>query len=162
MKFDAIVLARHGVTLRGLDTDTMLASYLIDATRSEHKLAELRTLLDLPGTQLLTLDDVGVTGQPIEDGETFETNARIKARAAGVSMVATPTISTLDARFAKRSPTREPIAPQPTNMTRSAPPAWFCMTRRPSDESPHPSPSADCGEEERRRDTPTVAAGRPS
>jgi DNA polymerase-1 len=41
LKFDAIVLARHGVTLRGLDTDTMLCSYLIDATRSEHKLEDL-------------------------------------------------------------------------------------------------------------------------
>jgi DNA polymerase-1 len=41
LKFDAIVLARHGVTLRGLDTDTMLASYLLDATRSAHLLEEL-------------------------------------------------------------------------------------------------------------------------
>ena len=41
LKFDAIVLARHGVALRGLDTDTMLASYLLDATRSAHLLEEL-------------------------------------------------------------------------------------------------------------------------
>jgi DNA polymerase-1 len=41
LKFDAIVLAQHGVTLRGFGTDTMLASYLIDATRSEHKLEDL-------------------------------------------------------------------------------------------------------------------------
>jgi DNA polymerase-1 len=41
LKFDAIVLARHGVTLRGLDHDTMLASYLIDATRAEHRLEDL-------------------------------------------------------------------------------------------------------------------------
>jgi DNA polymerase-1 len=41
LKFDAIVLARHGVTLQGLDTDTMLTSYLIDATRAEHRLEEL-------------------------------------------------------------------------------------------------------------------------
>jgi DNA polymerase I len=41
LKFDAIVLAQHGVTLRGFDSDTMLASYLIDATRSEHKLEDL-------------------------------------------------------------------------------------------------------------------------
>src|SRR5258708_23036072 len=33
LNFDAIVLARHGVTLRGLDVDTMLPSYLLDATR---------------------------------------------------------------------------------------------------------------------------------
>ena len=41
LKFDAIVLARHGVTLRGLDFDTMLASYLLDATRSAHLLEDL-------------------------------------------------------------------------------------------------------------------------
>jgi DNA polymerase I len=41
LKFDTIMLARHGVALQGLDTDTMLASYLVDATRSEHKLEDL-------------------------------------------------------------------------------------------------------------------------
>src|SRR3984957_9533780 len=34
LKFDAIVLARHGITLGGLELDTMLASYLLDATSS--------------------------------------------------------------------------------------------------------------------------------
>src|SRR5438093_925726 len=38
VKFDALVLARHNVALRGFDVDTMLASYLIDASRSEHRL----------------------------------------------------------------------------------------------------------------------------
>src|SRR5581483_9603788 len=41
LKFDAILLARHGVELRGLDTDTMIASYLVDATRSTHRLEDL-------------------------------------------------------------------------------------------------------------------------
>jgi DNA polymerase-1 len=41
LKFDEIVLARHGVTLDGLGTDTMLASYLLDATRSAHRLEDL-------------------------------------------------------------------------------------------------------------------------
>jgi DNA polymerase-1 len=41
VKFDTIVLARHGVTLRGVETDTMIASYLIDATRSAHRLEDL-------------------------------------------------------------------------------------------------------------------------
>ena len=41
LKFDAIVLARHGVELHGIETDTMLASYLVDATRSAHPLEEL-------------------------------------------------------------------------------------------------------------------------
>jgi DNA polymerase I len=41
LKFDAIVLERHGVALTGVETDTMLASYLLDATRSAHPLEEL-------------------------------------------------------------------------------------------------------------------------
>jgi len=56
LKFDAIVLARHGVTLRGLDIDTMLASYLIDATRSEHRLEDLA--LEHTSYKALTEEDV--------------------------------------------------------------------------------------------------------
>jgi len=41
LKFDAIMLARQGVTLLGLDTDTMLTSYLIDSSRAEHLLEDL-------------------------------------------------------------------------------------------------------------------------
>ncbi len=52
------------------------------ATHSEHKLRELRELLHLDRAELVSLDDLGVTGEPIEDGETFETNAAIKARFA--------------------------------------------------------------------------------
>jgi DNA polymerase-1 len=56
LKFDAIVLARHGVTLRGLDTDTMLASYLLDATRSAHLLEDLA--LEHAGYKALREEDV--------------------------------------------------------------------------------------------------------
>ena len=55
---------------------------LVIATRSEHKLRELRELLLLDRGELVTLDDLGVEGDPAETGETFETNAAIKARAA--------------------------------------------------------------------------------
>ena len=41
LKFDAIVLGRHEVALGGLGTDTMLASYLLDATRNAHRLEDL-------------------------------------------------------------------------------------------------------------------------
>jgi len=41
LKFDAIVLLRNGVTLQGLETDTMLTSYLIDSSRAEHLLEDL-------------------------------------------------------------------------------------------------------------------------
>jgi XTP/dITP diphosphohydrolase len=50
------------------------------ATRSAHKLRELRELLALDDTELISLDEAGIEGDPVEDGETFETNAAIKAR----------------------------------------------------------------------------------
>ena len=53
---------------------------LLVATRSSHKLRELRDLLDLRHTDLVSLDDLGITDDPIEDGATFEANAAIKAR----------------------------------------------------------------------------------
>ena len=59
--------------------------HLVIATRSEHKLRELGELLELDRAELLTLDDLGVPGEPVEDGETFEANARIKARFAALA-----------------------------------------------------------------------------
>ena len=53
---------------------------LLVATRSEHKLRELRELLDLRHTDLVSLDDLGIAGDPEEDGASFEANAAIKAR----------------------------------------------------------------------------------
>jgi XTP/dITP diphosphohydrolase len=53
---------------------------LLVATRSIHKLRELRELLDLHRTDLVSLDDLGIPDDPIENGATFETNAAIKAR----------------------------------------------------------------------------------
>jgi XTP/dITP diphosphohydrolase len=58
---------------------------LVVATRSEHKLRELRELLRLDRTELVSLDELGIPGDPIEDGQTFETNARIKARFAALA-----------------------------------------------------------------------------
>ena len=55
---------------------------IVIATRSAHKLRELRELLALDHADLVSLDELGVDGDPVEDGETFETNARIKARFA--------------------------------------------------------------------------------
>jgi XTP/dITP diphosphohydrolase len=49
------------------------------ATRSAHKLRELRELLDVRA-ELVDLDDVGITEEAVEDGETFESNASKKAR----------------------------------------------------------------------------------
>lgn len=41
LKNMAIVLARQGIKLRGLETDTILVSYVLDATRSDHRLEDL-------------------------------------------------------------------------------------------------------------------------
>ncbi len=65
---------------------------LLVATRSVHKLRELRELLALDHTDLVSLDDLGIPGDPIEDGETFETNAAIKAR-FGVRASGLPTLA---------------------------------------------------------------------
>jgi DNA polymerase-1 len=56
LKFDAIVLAQHGITLRGLEADTMIASYLLDSTRSAHPLEELA--LEHTGYKALREEDV--------------------------------------------------------------------------------------------------------
>ncbi len=56
LKTDALVLARHGVSLRGLGLDTMLASYLLDATRSGHPLEG--TALEHLGYKALTEEDL--------------------------------------------------------------------------------------------------------
>lgn len=53
---------------------------LLVATRSAHKLRELRELLQLARAELVSLDDLGIPGDPDETGETFRTNAAIKAR----------------------------------------------------------------------------------
>ncbi|HEX3264125.1 MAG TPA: non-canonical purine NTP pyrophosphatase [Candidatus Limnocylindrales bacterium] len=55
---------------------------VVVATHSAHKLRELRQMLRLDGLDLVSLDDLGIAGEPVEDGLTFETNARIKARFA--------------------------------------------------------------------------------
>jgi XTP/dITP diphosphohydrolase len=58
-----------------------VARRLLVATRSRHKLRELRELLALgDAVELVSPDEVGVEGEPDETGLTFETNAAIKAR----------------------------------------------------------------------------------
>jgi DNA polymerase I len=56
VKFDVVVLARHGITLRGIAFDAMLASYLLDATRPGHPLEE--GSLEHLGYKALTEEDV--------------------------------------------------------------------------------------------------------
>ena len=70
----------------------MTAHRLLIATRSEHKLRELRELLSLEHGELLSLEGAGVEGDPIEDGRTFRTNAAIKAR-FGLRATGLPTLA---------------------------------------------------------------------
>ena len=65
---------------------------LLIATHSAHKLAELRGLLELHRGELVSLDDLGIADDPDETGETFETNARIKAR-FGARRTGLPTLA---------------------------------------------------------------------
>ena len=52
------------------------------ATNNAHKVAEIATALDFPGWEFRTLRELGIESNPAEDADTFEGNARIKARAA--------------------------------------------------------------------------------
>ena len=56
------MLARHGVTLRGIDTDTMLASYLLDATRSGHLIEDL----SLEHTNYKALSEEDICGRGVK------------------------------------------------------------------------------------------------
>ena len=56
LKFDVVVLRNHGIELRGTAFDSMLASYLLDATRPGHPLEE--TSLEHLGYKALAEEDV--------------------------------------------------------------------------------------------------------
>ena len=60
---------------------------MVLASRNAHKIAELETLLSryVEGVEILSLDDVGIVDEIVEDGTSFEENALIKARAAAAS-----------------------------------------------------------------------------
>jgi XTP/dITP diphosphohydrolase len=65
---------------------------ILIATRSIHKLRELRELVALEHAQLVSLDELGIEGDPIEDGATFEANAALKAR-FGLRASGLPTVA---------------------------------------------------------------------
>ena len=52
------------------------------ATNNAHKVSEITTALDFEGWEFKTLAEMGITSEPEEDADSFEGNARIKARAA--------------------------------------------------------------------------------
>jgi XTP/dITP diphosphohydrolase len=65
---------------------------VVVATRNRHKLEEIRLLLGGLPVRLLGLDEAGVRGELVEDGETFPENAAAKAeqasRASGLAALA--------------------------------------------------------------------------
>lgn len=65
---------------------------LLVATRSRHKLEELRVLLHLPDVELVSLDDLGITDEATEDARTFRGNAIAKARFYG-GLAGLPTLA---------------------------------------------------------------------
>jgi XTP/dITP diphosphohydrolase len=65
---------------------------LLVATHSEHKLRELRELLHPARAELVSLDDLGIEDDPVEDGETFRANAAIKAT-FGLAASGLPTLA---------------------------------------------------------------------
>jgi XTP/dITP diphosphohydrolase len=60
-----------------------MARRLVLASRSKHKVGELQQLLGLADVVLVTPDEVGVEGEPVEDADSFEGNAGIKVRYYG-------------------------------------------------------------------------------
>jgi len=64
IKYEWIVLRRYGIELRGIDCDTMIASYLINPTKHNHNLGEIaREYLDRSVTEYK--DVVGTGGKAV-------------------------------------------------------------------------------------------------
>ncbi len=60
LKYDASVLANHGITLRGIRFDTMLESYVLDSTATRHDMDSLA--LKYLGHQTIHFEDVAGKG----------------------------------------------------------------------------------------------------
>ncbi len=61
IKYDAIVLARHGVQLAGIAYDTMIASYLLNPSKRSHGLDQIA--LDFLGHKNITYEEVAGKGR---------------------------------------------------------------------------------------------------
>ena len=55
---------------------------VVIASNNAHKAEEIRTALDFEGWEFKTLAELGIISEPEEDADSFEGNARIKARTA--------------------------------------------------------------------------------
>ena len=60
LKYDASVLANHGITLRGIRFDTMLESYVLDSTATRHDMDSLA--LKYLGQKTIHFEDIAGKG----------------------------------------------------------------------------------------------------
>ncbi len=65
IKYDWIVLARHGISLSGETFDTMVASYLINPTKRAHNLDQIA--MDFLGYKTTTYQEVAGKGMGVKD-----------------------------------------------------------------------------------------------
>ena len=63
---------------------------IIFATGNEHKMAEIRMILEDLGVKILSQKEAGITADIVEDGTTFEENALIKATGIAEAAKAIP------------------------------------------------------------------------
>ncbi len=75
VKYDLILLKRHGFTLEGLEGDTMIASYLLDPTRRTHGLDELAE--EILGHRMISYKEVT---RELAKGESFARVPLAKAK----------------------------------------------------------------------------------
>jgi DNA polymerase-1 len=61
IKYDAIVLSRHGIQLKGIAYDTMIASYLLNPSKRSHSLDQIA--LDFLGHKTITYEEVAGKGR---------------------------------------------------------------------------------------------------
>ncbi|HZE88169.1 MAG TPA: DNA polymerase I, partial [Verrucomicrobiae bacterium] len=85
-KYEIIMFRRHGVELRGLEFDTMIASYVVDPSRRRHNLDDLAR--DLLGYKTITYEEIAGSGakQVTLDSVDVETVARYAAEDAEVAL----------------------------------------------------------------------------
>lgn len=60
---------------------------IIFATGNEHKMEEIRMILDDIGIPVYSMKEAGIDIDIVEDGTTFEENAMIKAKAISWSCI---------------------------------------------------------------------------
>lgn len=86
LKYDLIVLRRHGSDIQGIGFDTMIASYLVDPSRRHHNLDALAR--DLLGHRTISYEEIAGSGakQVTLDSVEVETVSRYAAEDAEVAL----------------------------------------------------------------------------